>query len=238
MTGPTIDNPQLRELVELARAQRVPPVRATYEDIQQGVAASEGRRRGFIAAGIVAVAAVALAWIVIGSPGRSELAVEEPSPAQAAKTMQGGGAHETVERPAPQAVVADEVEVEVEEEPEPEPESEATLPEVDEPPAQPDRPKTAAELSRDAERALAAGRSKEAIRLLSTLVRKHPRSSHSRAGLIDLARLHKRVGSKDRARCAYKLYLDRYPGASLRGDVERALSKLGEGRDCRGLSPR
>lgn len=96
---------------------------------------------------------------------------------------------------------------------------------------------TAAELAQQAEHAMAEGRRGDAIRALTKLVRRHPQSAQARAGLVDLARLHKADGAWDRARCAYELYLDRFPNASLRPEVERALHKLGEGKACNGLAP-
>lgn len=97
---------------------------------------------------------------------------------------------------------------------------------------------TAAELAQQAEHAMAEGRRGDAIRALTKLVRRHPQSAQARAGLVDLARLHKADGAWDRARCAYELYLDRFPNASLRPEVERALYKLGEGKACNGLAPK
>ena len=109
-----------------------------------------------------------------------------------------------------------------------------------------DRPETihaasrpsALELARKAEAELGAGDRDGAIAVLQTLVRTHPRSGAARAGLLDLARLHKAAGQPDRARCAYELYLQRWPTSRLRDDVQSALDKLGEGRACRGLQPR
>jgi hypothetical protein len=96
---------------------------------------------------------------------------------------------------------------------------------------------TAAELAQQAEHAMAEGRRGDAIRALTKLVRRHPQSAQARAGLVDLARLHKADGAWDRARCAYELYLERFPSASQRPEVERALYKLGEGKACNGLAP-
>lgn len=97
---------------------------------------------------------------------------------------------------------------------------------------------SALELAREAEAELGAGDRDGAIAVLQTLVRTHPRSGAARAGLLDLARLHKAAGQPDRARCAYELYLQRWPTSRLRDDVQSALDKLGEGRACRGLQSR
>ncbi|MCA9661186.1 MAG: hypothetical protein KC486_22790, partial [Myxococcales bacterium] len=57
-------------------------------------------------------------------------------------------------------------------------------------------------------------------------------------GLLDLGRLQRAEGDVDAARCAYQLYLDRYPKGALVAEVERALARLGDGPQCRGLRPR
>ena len=99
-----------------------------------------------------------------------------------------------------------------------------------------DRP-SAAELSREAEAALASGDRNEAIRILTKLVRMYPRAAQTGAGLVDLGRLLRQSGRNDRARCAYETYLARFPSAALRPEVEHALTKLGAGPKCRGLRP-
>ncbi len=96
---------------------------------------------------------------------------------------------------------------------------------------------TAGELAKRAESQMTAGRPGAAIRTLSTLVQIHPRTGAARAGLLDLARLRKKQGDLARARCAYRLYLQRWPGSSQRTDVERALARLGESGRCQGLRP-
>jgi hypothetical protein len=95
-----------------------------------------------------------------------------------------------------------------------------------------------AELARIAERELEGGDRAAAIKTLGKLVRKYPRSAAGQTGLLDLARLLKSAGRRDEARCAYATYLERWPRTGLRNEVERALTGLGEGTACRGLTPR
>ncbi|MCA9710175.1 MAG: tetratricopeptide repeat protein, partial [Myxococcales bacterium] len=92
-------------------------------------------------------------------------------------------------------------------------------------------------LAREAEVHLAAGRRGEAIKSLRRLVTRFPRSAAAQAGLIDLGRLLEREGQADRARCAYALFLERWPSHSLRGDVASAQRALGPGPACDGLRP-
>jgi hypothetical protein len=95
------------------------------------------------------------------------------------------------------------------------------------------------ELARHADALLAAGRRDAAIRVLDRLVSAHPDSPPARAALLDLARLLKAAARTDEARCAYALYLDRYPGKEqLADEVEAALSRLGPGPACADLRPR
>lgn len=96
---------------------------------------------------------------------------------------------------------------------------------------------SAAELARAAEQALAAGQREQAIAHYRQLVRKHPRASQTRAAVLDLARLLRVSGEADEARCAYRLYLERWPQSSVRAEVESQLERLGEGPRCRSLNP-
>ena len=97
---------------------------------------------------------------------------------------------------------------------------------------------SADELATEAEQHMAAGRTKQAIATLRKLVTTHPRSAAARTGLIDLGRWLTRSGQKDRARCAYGVFLERFPGHALAGDVTAAQRALGSGPECRGLRPR
>jgi len=97
---------------------------------------------------------------------------------------------------------------------------------------------SAAELAALAESSLERGRRSVAIRHLRQLVSKHPRSTEAGRGLLDLGRLLRAEGDSDGARCAYQLYLDRYPRGGMVAEVERARDRLGSGPQCRGLRPR
>jgi hypothetical protein len=298
-TDEAVENPQLRALVELARAQRPPELRVTIEDVWRRGDAQRARGRGWIVAGAVAMAAGLAAFIAM-SPGDAELVEAEAAPAQASKVVEPAvESGQAPEREDDRSEIAkhDPIEPETSPIPEPEPEPELALAEgvVFEPlgdaapasilsrwsvevaagryrvetPAggavleifvgpritriepgskltfdasrghgvEVEEP-TAGELAQQAEHAMAEGRRGDAIRALTKLVRRHPQSAQARAGLVDLARLHKSDGAWDRARCAYQLYLDRFPSASLRPEVERALYKLGEGKACNGLAPK
>jgi len=117
------------------------------------------------------------------------------------------------------------------------------VPEV-EPPAPPEPRRTspnaatADDLAREAEAQMAAGSQRQAIATLRKLVTLHPRSAAARSGLIDLGRLLEGAGQTDEARCAYALFLQRFAGHALGGDVAKAQRALGEGPACRGLRPR
>jgi hypothetical protein len=105
-------------------------------------------------------------------------------------------------------------------------------------PGSSERAPSAAELARTAEQQLATGKRDEAVTTYQQLVRKHPRASQTRAAVLDLARLLRTAGRTDEARCAYRLYLERWPDSAVRGEVESQLARLGDGPACRGLSPR
>ena len=97
---------------------------------------------------------------------------------------------------------------------------------------------SAAQLAALAEESLGRGRRSVAICHLRQLVSRHPRSTEAGRGLLDLGRLLRAEGDSDGARCAYQLYLDRYPRGGMVAEVERARDRLGEGPQCRGLRPR
>ena len=105
-------------------------------------------------------------------------------------------------------------------------------------PAEPTVGPSPAALAREAEELMAAGDRAGAIRTLRRLVTRHGRSAQAQAGLIDLGRLLKAAGQADEARCAYGLFLERWPGHALAGDVTRARKALGDGPACEGLRPR
>lgn len=97
---------------------------------------------------------------------------------------------------------------------------------------------SAAKLAALAEASLGRGRRSVAIRHLRQLISQHPRSTEAGRGLLDLGRLLRAEGDTDGARCAYQLYLDRYPRGGMVAEVERARDRLGSGPQCRGLRPR
>lgn len=92
-------------------------------------------------------------------------------------------------------------------------------------------------LASRAETALLSGRLEEAVRLLRQLVQAHPRGPTTKAGLLDLARLEKRLGRADRAHCAYVLFSKRFPTDARTPTVRRADDALGLTARCRGLRP-
>ena len=94
-------------------------------------------------------------------------------------------------------------------------------------------------LARRAEALLTAGQRDGAISVLTRIVTVHAHEPAARGALLDLAPLLKAAGRPDEARCAYKLYLERYSGkAQLAADVRKALTRLGDGPACNGLRPR
>lgn len=97
---------------------------------------------------------------------------------------------------------------------------------------------SASDLAREAERQLLAGHRDEATRLLRKLVRKYPRAPEAGTALMDLAVQERLAGHTDRARCAYQLYVERWPHSEVRAEIDKQLAKLGQGPTCRGLDPR
>ena len=94
-------------------------------------------------------------------------------------------------------------------------------------------------LARRAEALLTSGQRDGAIAVLTQITRLHAHEPAARAALLDLAPLLKAAGRVDEARCAYRLYLERYPArAQLADDVRKALDRLGDGPACDGLDPR
>jgi len=97
---------------------------------------------------------------------------------------------------------------------------------------------SAADLSRQAEEALQRRDTHAALTLLRRLATAYPRAPEARTGLLDLARLEASNGDPRRAVCAFRLYLERWPAASVRPEVERALAGLPQKVTCRSLKPR
>ncbi len=95
------------------------------------------------------------------------------------------------------------------------------------------------DLVRRADSLRAAGQHAAAAALLRRVVDEHPQDPLARAALLDLAHLLKELSRTDEARCAYRLHLERHPGAPhLAAEVEKALTRLGPGPACDGLTPR
>lgn len=96
---------------------------------------------------------------------------------------------------------------------------------------------SAQQLTSQAEAAMLSGRHEDAVRLLRRLVQSHPRGPTTKAGLIDLARLEKRLGRPGRAHCAYALFSKRFPTDPRTPTVRRADDALDYAAGCRGLRP-
>jgi hypothetical protein len=96
---------------------------------------------------------------------------------------------------------------------------------------------SAAELAREADRLMAAGAHEQAIETLRRLVELYPQASQTRAAILDLARLLASLERERHARCAYELYLERWPDSSITAEVEAQLARL-SAAECHGLEPR
>lgn len=106
-------------------------------------------------------------------------------------------------------------------------------------PASSDMSEDPGALARRADAHLAAGERDPAIAVLRRLVEAHPDSAPARAALLDLGRLLRAAARVDEARCAYALYLARYPDKEqLADEVRAALARVGKGPACDGLRPR
>lgn len=248
---PAVLNPRLRELVDLARAQRLPPLRSELRTINEAVAQQRrGRTRITIAVALIAAAAVFVLWSVRERPVQL---VERGAGEQAQRSLdgeQGGTAVEPADRRG-EAQLRDDVVIEGEsEDAQPIVEAPVVAPIVEAPiveaPAKPTPDRIdarkptpdASELARQAEEAMAQQRRGDAIRALRTLVRRYPNSSAARAALLDLGRLLRADGRRDEARCAYRQLVARWPSDPMRGEIDRVLDSLGEGPACKGLQPR
>lgn len=235
---------KLAALVDLARRQRVGPLRIDGEQIVQAVARRRAARaRALVVGAVLVAAAVWLVWTGLG-PGlaRDRGAAQAE---QAARVLGGhAGTDQAVSRvdDSPTAVHV----------------REAVVVPIDPPPAQPTAvlevapapdpttdpttvspavadPPRASELARAAERAMTEHRRRDAIRLLDTLVRKYPTHATAKVALLDLGRLLREAGRRDEARCAYQLLRRRWPHDS--SELEQVLAGLGAGPECRGLRP-
>ncbi|MBX7079614.1 MAG: tetratricopeptide repeat protein [Nannocystaceae bacterium] len=254
--GVFVHQPALAALVERARAQRPGPSRLDAATLAAAVAARRAARTRTIAIAALAVAAsIAVLWLGLDRRRSVETRGDHEQAAHALQPGEGGGA--VLHAPAPErAHVRDDAEVpgdatphELVPQPSPQPLApEQSTPERGTPPAttvpkpaapQPQtREPSAAELSRQAEAAMADRRKRDAIALLETLVRRFPDHAAARTALLDLGRLLRDTGKPDRARCAYQRFVARWPDDPMRSEIDRALAALGSGPECSGLRPR
>jgi hypothetical protein len=95
-------------------------------------------------------------------------------------------------------------------------------------------PASATTLAREADRLLAADERAQAIDTLRRLIETYPHASQARTAVLDLARLLAATDRESEARCAYELYLARWPDSSVTAEVEAQLAQLAKA-DCRGL---
>lgn len=104
-------------------------------------------------------------------------------------------------------------------------------------PADQPQGESAATLAREADRLLTADDREQAITTLRRLIETYPHASQARAAILDLARLLSATKRDSEARCAYELYLARWPDSSVKAEVEAQLAQLERGSECRGLDP-
>lgn len=181
-------------------------------------------------------------WDVDLAPGRYTITVDEHADPELLRVRAAGGVVEVSHGRVQLTVAGDRVELALREGVAtwvaPDGDRRPLVVEVEDVPPDSSTP-TPAELARRADEQLAAGKRDAAAATLRQLVTGHPTSPQARTGLLDLAGLLKADGRADEARCAYTLYLARYPGQEqLAGEVQRALDRLGAGPACRGLRPR
>lgn len=216
---PAVLSPQLRALAQLARDAPAPPLRVDAERVHAGFLAARRvrTRRSAIVGGLVLAAAV-VALVVTGldlglsrSTGLSGHVAQDMSPAPSS-------GHAVLRAPGGVAapIARDDRS----------PDSSSDDPTSD--------PRA---LVRRADSLRAAGQHAAAAALLTRVVREHPDDPLARGALLDLAALLRELGRSAEARCAYRLYRARHPGA-LASDVDRALARLGPGPACDELSPR
>jgi hypothetical protein len=297
---PAVHSPQLRALIELARAAPPPPLRVDAERVHAGFLAARRSRRVrvlTVLGGVGLAAALALlalrldrgllqssgpeghvAQDMSASPGEQQLTPRGPVLAPGVRVVADGDAPSpTVLGPWEVGLAPGRYAAEVDDHPGPEqlrarspggsvelhhgrveivvaatgtvatlrhgvatwvaPDNTRQQLSVDHPADHPadDGPRA---LVRRAD-SLRASDPAAAAALLRRVAREHPDDPLARGALLDLAGLLKQLARPDEARCAYRLYLDRHPGAPhLAGDVEKALARLGPGPACDGLDPR
>ncbi|MFO0634849.1 MAG: tetratricopeptide repeat protein [Nannocystaceae bacterium] len=256
-----VHQPALAMLVELARAQRPAPSRLDVATLSAAVAARRAARTRTVAIAVLAVAAsIAVLWIGLDRRSASETRGGHEQAQHAVQPGDTGGAAMPAERGGRARARED-----GDAAPSPPPVIEAAPPRDDVTPVAPSpgaaphevsppgvtpaptptpkpgapapRELSAAELSRQAEAAMADRRRRDAITLLETLVRRFPDHAAARTALLDLGRLLRDTGKPDRARCAYQAFVARWPDDPMRSEIDRALAALGSGPACSGLRP-
>ncbi len=249
---PAVRQPRLLELVELARAQPLPPLRAGSEAILRAVAQRRSARTRAVIVGVVLCAAAA--WVLWSGvvPAWTRVAPETRGD-QAARVLEGSnaGGDATPRHPDGTAMPTRGTPSEpVPSEPTPnEPTPNGPTPNepvgpdasadatVSPDATEPTHVTSAATLAREAERAMAERRRDDALALLGTIVRKYPRHPAAKAALLDLGRLYRDAGRTDEARCAYQMLARRWPDGPGSDEVGAVLGALGAGPRCRGLRP-
>lgn len=244
---PAVRQSRLLELVELARAQPLPPLRTGSEAILRAVAQRRSARTRTVIVGVVLCAAAA--WVLWSGvvPAWTRVDAETPGD-QAAHVLEGSNAGGEATPRQPDGIAESTRGTPSEPTPrEPTP-SEPTPsvpvapgPTEDAPVAPhataPTSATSAATLAREAERAMAERRRDDALALLGTIVRKYPRHPAAKAALFDLGRLYRDAGRTDEARCAYQMLAKRWPDGPGSDEVGAVLGALGAGPRCRGLRP-
>lgn len=219
-----VHTPALRALVELARAAPLPPLRSDADRVHAGFLAARRQqtRRNGILGGLV-LAAAAIAFLIL----RVDLLLSQsagPSGHVAQDMSATPGDHTAVPRGPALAPGDTRHQLTTEDPASHGPDSADAGPR---------------DLVRRADSLRSAGQPTAAATLLRRVVTDHPSDPLARGALLDLADLQKQLARPDEARCAYRLYLTRYPGAPhLASDVEKALARLGPGPTCDGLTPR
>lgn len=248
-----VHSPALARMVELARAQRLPPSNLDAARLAAAVRKRRSaRNRNVVLTAVALAAGIAALWFGLD---RHRLELDEEANRDAAAAVVDQGPREGDARvretsatgvavprerdaidPAPPVAVEpiDDVASPTEAAPPVEPAASDESPTAGVATPQP----SASELARQAEDAMIDHRRKDAIELLTQLVRRYPSHAAARTALLDLGRLLREGGRADEARCAYRLFVARWPGDSTRADVDRALASLGDGPACRGLRPR
>lgn len=246
---PAVTNAQLAKLVDHARRRQAPDVRVTAEQLHEGWRKRHHRRIMGVTAGLMTAAAAS--WLItvvpqalVGDAGRDgdNLAVDQRSDnGMGGQAVTREASRARVQPVAPETETLETSEIADAAQPDEPPADESSVPAVEPERADPDsppakRPLGPSALARRADRYLATGDRERAIETWKALVTRYPKASTARGALLDLGRAYRASGQRAKARCAYKLFLKRWPYSQLRTEVERALDDLGDG-PCRGLTP-